>query len=258
MKLLLLLPCLFLACCNGTKPLHVCQTKDPIVEPGPKRAWADNSNVWKYSHTVANDKPGNIVLTVEPHSYITPHTWARIQLYANGWKVPNGLTFKFNSKKKGSLVGPSPSKSDIRVSVGAPVGGGWSYVGNNCRLISQSKSTMHLGVNAAGTNLMDIAHHEFGHGAVGLSHEHQNPLAGIPWNTEQVYKDTAEWGWSKEETDRNIINKPTTTNFSTSGYNPESVMGYSYPGSWRLDGVSVEWTPYIHESDLALVRQLYP
>ncbi len=56
---------------------------------------------------------------------------------------------------------------------------------------------------------VDTATHEIGH-SLGFPHEHQNPNAGIEWNEDAVYeytRTTQTPPWTKEETDRNIINK---------------------------------------------------
>lgn len=64
--------------------------------------------------------------------------------------------------------------------------GSWSYIGNQALAIPRNEATLNMGwPNDPARDL-----HEIGH-AIGLVHEHENPLAhdgkGIPWNKPNCY-----------------------------------------------------------------------
>lgn len=79
--------------------------------------------------------------------------------------------------------------------------GAWSYIGTDCKDIPLNQSTMNFGWQDEGVVL-----HEFGH-AIGLIHEHQNPLGGIKWNKPNVYRDLGGPPnlWPKETVDHNMF-----------------------------------------------------
>ncbi|MDC0744060.1 hypothetical protein [Polyangium mundeleinium] len=99
--------------------------------------------------------------------------------------------------------------------------------------------------------------HEFGH-ALGLTHEHMSPAAGIHWNEEQVYADLSgpPNHWSREIIQKNIFAVREDTNYTT--FDPSSIMLYRIKKSWNFDGLEVGWNNDLSPTDRAFIRQQYP
>ena len=116
--------------------------------------------------------------------------------------------------------------------------------------------------------------HEFGH-AIGLTHEHQSPAAGIKWDKDAVYKDHCvkgyenvdsecpEWEcsnpWSKEDVDHNILiplEKGEKINHSK--FDPDSIMIYEIPECWTTDGFSVAGNTTLSDMDKEEIAKWYP
>jgi hypothetical protein len=101
--------------------------------------------------------------------------------------------------------------------------------------------------------------HEFGH-VLGLIHEHQNPNANIPWNTNLVEKELSGPPnfWDEETIRYNIFRKyPSDVLGEYRDFDPKSIMAYFFAPAWTrgLDmGNATELSP----SDKALVSRIYP
>ena len=107
----------------------------------------------------------------------------------------------------------------------------WSFVGTDVLHNRDFGRTMNFGWDLTTVWGGATAIHEIGH-TLGMQHEHQNPLAGIVWNEEEVYVDLAQTnGWDKETTFHNIIRKLPSNTISGSKWDPASVMHYPFrPG----------------------------
>jgi hypothetical protein len=135
------------------------------------------------------------------------------------------IKFKFYENEEEKTLF-NPAVCDVRISFN-PRKGAWSLIGKDI-LDEKNKEvpTMNLGWFDVPTTL-----HEFCH-AVGMIHEHQNPLGKpINWNVEAV----REWafksqGWDEETTNTNIINKYKKDQINGSEYDPLSLMLYFFPG----------------------------
>ena len=78
--------------------------------------------------------------------------------------------------------------ADIRIAF-VQGDGSWSYLGTVAKQIASPEATMNFGWLTDGSSdeeLREVVLHEFGH-ALGLIHEHQNPLAGIVWNLSLIH-----------------------------------------------------------------------
>lgn len=70
--------------------------------------------------------------------------------------------------------------------------GAWSYVGRDILNYPKAERTMNFGWDLTRrASEIDTAIHEIGH-TLGFPHEHQNPLAGIVWDEEAVYRSLAQ------------------------------------------------------------------
>lgn len=81
--------------------------------------------------------------------------------------------------------------------------------------------------------------HEFGH-ALGLLHEHQNPLQNkILWDEEKVYKWAKKTqGWDKNKVDSQLLLKYGETLYdvaNSSNFDPDSIMLYTYPAELTIN-----------------------
>jgi len=108
-----------------------------------------------------------------------PVVQKKVAKFAQEWTQYANLKLDFNDDPK----------AEIRVSFLQP--GSWSYIGTDAidPQLAPDQPTMNLGWLTKATRndeVFRVVLHEFGH-ALGLIHEHQNPVATIPWNKPAVY-----------------------------------------------------------------------
>jgi hypothetical protein len=150
--------------------------------------------------------------------------------------------------------------ADIRVAFVAG-DGSWSYIGRDASLIVAPAPTMNFGWFTDETTDEEIrrtAVHEFGH-ALGLIHEHQSPVAGIPWDVPKVYAwYSKNMGWDTAMVDANVLTKfaASTTNYSA--YDATSIMQYPVPASLRIDKVDIGMNTQLSSMDKTAIRLWYP
>ena len=169
------------------------------------------------------------------------------------------IKFKFYENEEEKTL-YNPAVCDIRITFN-PRKGAWSFIGKDI-LDEKDKTipTLNLGWFDVPTTL-----HEFCH-AVGMIHEHQNPLGDpINWNVPAVL----EWamdsqGWDEETTKTNIINKYKKDQINGSEYDPLSIMLYFFPkilvnneeGKCCGQGTqqNYQFSPY----DVLFLNKIYP
>lgn len=161
------------------------------------------------------------------------------------WSAACNLTFDF---------GDHPD-ADIRISFD-PNDGAWSYVGTDNKGIPANEATMNLGFLDGGT-----AGHEFGH-AIGLAHEHSNPAGGIQWNEPVVIRALAGPPnfWDEAKVRHNVFMKYALDQIKGTAFDPDSIMLYSFPASWTLNGVATHANDVLSSLDTAFVSgaSMYP
>ena len=101
--------------------------------------------------------------------------------------------------------------------------------------------------------------HEFGH-ALGMIHEHQHPLAAIPWDKPKVYAYYAGAPnyWTQAQVDNNLFAKYSTSQTQYSAYDTQSIMHYSISSTLTTNGFSVGSNTVLSPTDKQFIAAVYP
>ncbi|MCQ9640932.1 M12 family metallopeptidase [Chryseobacterium sp. WG14] len=203
---------------------------------------------------VVTDKkwPNGSIITV---AFIGGSTTVRnkVMQYAQEWSQYANITFKFVTSKK----------AQIRVSFkSGPTDGSYSYIGTQALKIPANQETMNFGWftdTTSDTEFSRTAIHEFGH-ALGMIHEHQHPLADIPWDKPKVYAyyAAAPNYWTQAQVDTNFFAKYSTTQTQYSAYDKLSIMHYSVDPNLTTNGFSVGSNTVLSPTDKQFIATVYP
>ena len=174
----------------------------------------------------------------------------RVKSAAKQWESIANLTFDFRN------AGPTA----IRIAF-LPGKGSWSYIGTVCKTIPEPRPTMNYGwlTDASSDAVVrQVVLHEFGH-AVGLIHEHQNPLGGIKWNRDAVIADLSgpPNNWNLDKIETNMFKHYDPTALVASAVDKKSIMMYPIPRAWTLDGFSTGLNSSISAIDKLVVSKAY-
>lgn len=182
-----------------------------------------------------------------------PKVHQRIESHARGWLAFANLQFDF---------GNHPD-AEVRISFTRP--GYWSALGTDAlveQFFPKSEPTMNFGGFTMATPEAEYSRvvlHEFGH-AIGCIHEHSSPAGGIKWNKPVVYRDLGgpPNNWPKETVDHNVfaVYGKTVTQFTE--FDPKSIMLYSFPKEWTLDGMTFTTNRELSATDKAFIASRYP
>lgn len=166
-----------------------------------------------------------------------------VQQFAVQWTQFANLKFVFDN---------SPT-AQIRIAFADD--GAWSYIGKDALGIPANQPTMNFGWLDEGVIL-----HEFGH-MIGMIHEHQNPIGNpIQWNKPVVTVALSgpPNNWDPATIQHNMFDKYNVSQINGSDLDPKSVMLYSFPASWTMNGFHSEPNESLSALDKAFAAKVYP
>ena len=166
-----------------------------------------------------------------------------VRQFAPQWTEHANLTFVFDD---------APN-AQIRIAFNDD--GAWSYIGTDALGIPSNQPTMNFGWQDEGVVL-----HEFGH-MIGMIHEHQNPSANpIQWNKPVVIQSLSgpPNNWDTATIQHNMFDKYNQSQLNGSQFDSASVMLYSFPATWTLNGFHSEPNEVLSPVDLAFAARVYP
>ena len=150
--------------------------------------------------------------------------------------------------------------ADIRIAFEQGAGS-WSYLGTMAGDIPASQPTMNFGwlTPDSPDSELRVVLHEFGH-ALGLIHEHQNPIGGIQWNRDAVIDDLSgpPNNWDPETIEHNMFSKYDPAEVDATAADKKSIMMYPIPAAWTLDGFSADLNRTLSDRDKSLIHDAYP
>ena len=182
-----------------------------------------------------------------------PALQERVKKVAKEWVGTNMANLVFNFVDSGD--------ADIRVAF-QQGDGSWSYLGTMCRQIPKTEPTMNYGwltPQSTDDELRRVVLHEFGH-ALGLIHEHQNPLRPIQWNRDAVTRDLSgpPNNWNPQQIETNIFKKYEPGQVTATDVDATSIMMYPIPKAWTTDGFSADLNKELSTKDKELIKTAYP
>ena len=177
----------------------------------------------------------------------------RIQAAAAAWSRSANVGFTF------------VRRGDATIRITLRDAGAWSALGTDALMpmtYPADAPTMSLSPLARSSGDAEVnryTRHEFGH-ALGLIHEHQNPAHRIQWNKPVVYQAMAgpPNHWDQATVDVNFFEQYDRTSTQFTRFDPTSVMLYSFPASWTLDGAVSPQNSELSAIDRSFICALYP
>jgi serralysin len=177
---------------------------------------------------------------------------ALVRRFATGWV--NGLANL-------NYSWDAPAKdSDIRISFQHR--GSWSVIGTTAKSVPKNQPTMNFGWLTPGVTddeARRVILHEFGH-ALGLIHEHQNPVTQIKWNKPAVIADLSgpPNNWDAQTIEHNMFEQYPSNEIAGTELDWHSIMMYPIPKSWTLDGSSAGLNKDLAQMDKTFIQKQYP
>jgi hypothetical protein len=182
-----------------------------------------------------------------------PAVHKRIEDRAKEWLKHANLKFAF---------GNDPD-AEIRISFNER--GYWSALGTDAlveQFFGKNEPTMNFGGFTMATPEQEYARvvlHEFGH-ALGCIHEHSSPAGGIKWNKPVVLRDLGgpPNNWPPDQVEHNVFKKYDKNITQFTEFDSKSIMLYSFPKEWTLDGMTFTTNRELSEKDKAFIATSYP
>ncbi|MFC5047839.1 matrixin family metalloprotease [Aquimarina hainanensis] len=226
---------------DSSKNAHVCIAKWDA--PGNGKAASVKAKQWQPGQTIR-------VKFLNGSNYVQ----SKVRQYAVEWEKYANLKFQWVSSNSSANI-----KIGFREGQFANETGSWSYLGTDS---NDHAHSMHFGWfndSTSDTEFRRTTIHEFGH-ALGLIHEHQNPVAGINWDKEAVYAYYAgpPNNWSRAQVDHNLFRRYEANISNYSQYDPLSIMHYPIPAEHTLDRVAVGSNTRLSQTDKAFIGSIYP
>jgi serralysin len=213
----------------------------PIPTTGASKAALVKDSKW----------PANSVISI---SFLdgTDAQKALVRKFAPTW-IKNLANLDFSWK--------DPPDTDIRITF--KYSGSWSVIGTTAKNITpKSEPTMNFGwltPDVSDDEARRVILHEFGH-ALGLIHEHQNPIASIKWNKPAVIADLSgpPNNWDGPTIDHNMFEQYPSNEIDGTKLDWHSIMMYPIPASWTLGGESAGLNADLSADDKAFIKKAYP
>jgi hypothetical protein len=172
----------------------------------------------------------------------------KVEMVAHGWEDVANVRFAFDNRP------------DAEIRISFLQDGSWSYLGKDALQIPAKEPTMNYGWLTPDTEddeYSRVVLHEFGH-ALGAVHEHQSPGVTIPWDNKAVYAYYALQGWSKDDTDQNVLIPYSPEGLQFSMFDRKSIMLYAVDNRLTIGDFEVGWNRELSDQDKAFIRSRYP
>jgi hypothetical protein len=177
-----------------------------------------------------------------------PAARRKVEDLAHTWEDHANVTFVFDDR------------ADAPIRISFELEGSWSYLGRDALQIPAAEPTMNFGwlrPDSADDEYSRVVLHEFGH-ALGCVHEHQSPAVSIPWDREAVYAYYARQGWSRSETDDQVLIPYSPAGLQFSRFDPDSIMLYAVDNRLTEGDFEVGWNRALSSEDKAFIGTRYP